>query len=846
MIETSARILAPGPYIAMPVRYARVKSTTDASELREKVCYRLRREHRLIAVPCQDDRRLILVATDEPIANRRFVIDGWDIDVTDAGGAAVLTLGTSEGWRLLPELVERLITDAIERCDLWWTFDSLRLWYEREPFEIQEGIRAFRRYAVSAFPIEGVGIGVSIDPETAFFTEDSVAWFLDPNAPAHLRNRRQRDFEYLTRRQVGQYGTLLYDNGVMQTKCYFKEMPRNKTCGNTKPPRVRGQAYGSLVEYYRQTSPKLKVQGNTPIAMVAFNHLKGAQPVAADRLWLRVMNEALPASLVNVDKIEPERRKPMAEAFWKALGLLSFSQIRDTRGIPVTSFNRGDNGVTVGSGERSNRNGIGGVRSVDGSPVRFGKVCGEPEYGHRNGAGRVGLMEEASLIRKSVQNEGQESESALFPPSAFLPGFWQPEADRVRRIPLPTLHFRNGATLDSPARVTAQDYKQHYRRRLALLKETGAYHFPHLMDRTLVCAYPDGAGLCHAAEAMMDGITKGLATMTGKPFDYRLLPYERLEDAVNQLGEEPSPGTAVFVLNDEAEAYADVAIGLADWKVKRVTQDTLRQKHRRLEQGERGRSSWNAFLQMTMLDVFQEMDGIPFRVERLGAFDAQLVIDVSYDRRYYALSLLVARETKGRTDFRLATDVWRKADMKEAVNGRILHDDILRFVSRLIVPGKDAPLASLLIPRDGKLVGDEREWLDRAVVELRQRGCLTPNARVEIMELHKNTEIHLRLWEVHPDGSVTNVPEDTAVRLDGRTEVLATTGAGTLTQGTAEPLLIVAGEGCGAVADVTDSLAASAQLNWSSPGVAQRLPLPFKRTDEELKSRAEEEIRRSR
>ena len=846
MIETSARILAPGPFVAMPVRYARVKSTTDASELREKVCYRLRREHRLIAVPCQDDRRLLLVATDEPITNRRFVIDGWDIDMTDAGGATVLTLNTPEGWRLLPELVERLLTDAIERRDLWWTFDSFRLWYEREPFDVQEGIRAFRRYAVSAFPIEGVGIGVSIDPETAFFTADSVAWFLDPNAPANLRHRRQRDFEYLTRRQVGQYGTLLYDNGVMQMKCYFKEMPRNKTCGNTKPPRVRNQSYDSMVDYYRQTSPKLKVSGNTPVAMVAFNHLKGAQPVAADRLWLRVMNEALPSSLVNVDKIEPERRKAMAEAFWTALGPLSFPQIRDTRDVPTRGFNGGDNGVMGGSGERSSRNGMGDLRNANGAPIRFGDVHGEPKYGPRNGAGRVGLMEHAPLSRKSAPDAMREPEPVMFSCSAFLPGFWQPEADRVRRIPLPALHFRNETTLDSPARVTAHEYKQHYRRRLALLKETGAYHFPPLMDRTLVCAYPDGAGLCHAAEAMMEGITKGLATMTGKPFDYRLLPYERLEDAVDQLGGESSPGTAVFVLNDEAEAYADVAIGLADWKVKRVTQDTLRQKHRRLEQGERGRSSWNSFLQMTMLDVFQEMDGIPFRVERLGAFEAQLVIDVSHDRRYYALSLLVTREAKGRMDFRLATDVWRKADMKEAVNGRILHDDILRFVSRLIVPGKDAPLTSLLIPRDGKLVGDERAWLDRAVVELRQRGCLTPDARVEIMELHKNTEIHLRLWEVHPDGSVTNVLEDTAVRLDRSTEVLATTGAGTLTQGTAEPLLIVAGEGCGAVADVTDSLAASAQLNWSSPGIAQRLPLPFKRTDEELKSRAEEEIRRSR
>ena len=70
--------------------------------------------------------------------------------------------------------------------------------------------------------------------------------------------------------------------------------------------------------------------------------------------------------------------------------------------------------------------------------------------------------------------------------------------------------------------------------------------------------------------------------------------------------------------------------------------------------------------------------------------------------------------------------------------------------------------------------------------------------------------------------------------------------AGTLTQGTAEPLLVMALEGGTPVVEATDALAASAQLNWSNPGIAQRLPLPFKRTDEVLKKRSEQEIRRLR
>mgnify|MGYP001606504130 CR=1 FL=1 len=43
---------------------------------------------------------------------------------------------------------------------------------------------------------------------------------------------------------------------------------------------------------------------------------------------------------------------------------------------------------------------------------------------------------------------------------------------------------------------------------------------------------------------------------------------------------------------------------------------------------------------------------------------------------------------------------------------------------------------------------------------------------------------------------------------------------------------------------VVKTVVIGAHLNWASPGVAQRLPLVFKRTDEELEIRASQEIRR--
>jgi hypothetical protein len=76
--------------------------------------------------------------------------------------------------------------------------------------------------------------------------------------------------------------------------------------------------------------------------------------------------------------------------------------------------------------------------------------------------------------------------------------------------------------------------------------------------------------------------------------------------------------------------------------------------------------------------------------------------------------------------------------------------------------------------------------------------------------------------------------------------LIACTGEATLTQGTAEPVCIVVDKRCPLIKDAALSAFLAAQLNWSSPGVAQRLPLPLKRTDEELTARSDQEIRRIR
>jgi hypothetical protein len=123
---------------------------------------------------------------------------------------------------------------------------------------------------------------------------------------------------------------------------------------------------------------------------------------------------------------------------------------------------------------------------------------------------------------------------------------------------------------------------------------------------------------------------------------------------------------------------------------------------------------------------------------------------------------------------------------------------------------------------------------------------LAPEARVDVVEVHKRSLKFLRFWEIGSDGSAVNPLEGTAVELSANTIVLAATGQATVRQGTVEPLMLVGDDRCAQLAQAAEAVFDGAQLNWSSPGVAQRLPLALKRTDEELRNRADQEIRRIR
>lgn len=640
----------------------------------------------------------------------------------------------------------------------FWTLDSPRIFYASTPFKEVDGVAAYRRYEISSIPIEGEGIGLAVDVSTAFFTVPTVADFFQD------QKRQSKRFEVLSHRQTGQKATLLYDLGRNKVKCYFAGFS-DTTCATTGPLRVTGKDYSSLYEYYQQTNPRLNVQPNDSVAKVSFPGIDHPRPVVANRLYLRVMNDAVPPRLKQVDKIPPKERSELIKKFW----------------------------VNIGD-----------------KPLGMGR----PPVGK---------------------------------------SFWQPWKQLLYLKP-PKLKFAKGKDL-SAKNGTPNGYHKYYRERFLLLNEVGCLDVPPAMSRNIHIRMPDSVDQA-AANRFAKDLTACIGRLTNKQITFDLKMYQNIDAALLSLRQGSQSGIAVFIFEDKDPAtYSKISYELTGWRVKRVTSRTLVDRFRRLPKykrrlsqngsnGSREERNWNSFIEMNALDVLQQMDCIPWGLADPLHYEAQLAIDVGWDRRYFALSLLICRSESMRPSFSLNTLVEVKPDTKhETINKVILKDAILKLCQQ-VKRRHFAPLQSILVIRDGRECGLELESILQAKDELIQSGFLEKDGRMDTVDFHKRSVKRIRMWFKNHARDISNVREGIAFMLDARTVVLANTGAATLSQGTSEPIMLVAHQDDVNISAIAQDVHSATHLNWSNPRIAQRLPIALKRTDEELTNRAAQEIRR--
>ena len=753
MLETNLKVVAPGQELSVPVQPVSVLGSLGGRDILERVCARLARQVAMPCVPLSEASAEICIPSGGIVDHlpTSVVGDDWQVGLEVRRGSRDLRWQTVDDRRLIQRLLERALQISVRRRTTLWTLDSPRIWYEDTPFAQERGITAYRRFAASAWSVDGVGAAIGVDLSTAFFSAYPVSYFLDDSVGEGERARRQALFATYCQRQSGQKGTLMYDVGQSRHKCYFEAAPVGVTCSTTGPIRVQGKSYSSLVDYYRAAHPGLAGCANVRAVQVSFPGLARPQWVRSDRLFVRLMNDMLGPGLRNQAALSTGTRRRQISAFWDRIG-----------------------------------------------PDPFGLIA----------------------------------------PGGGLTGLWQPGESQVVTVPFPALEFGGGRVVAPPSKATASAVAANYRERRLTLLDAGMYRASAAAPREVYCAVPralKGAGSKLATDVV------ALATrLTGHHFVAVPVEYDEVLHCIATMRRAGDHGVSLFVLDRDPVSYFRVAYELPTWRLKRVTAVQLLRQY---EAAKREPGRWNSFVFLCTLDLLQKLDCIPWRVDQLGAYDAIVTIDVGRDRRHVALSVLLAREPTSPPGLRLYSAVHNKLDTQQEAINRVLLADHVRDIFRAVWQADCAPLRSVLVLRDGRSVGAELEGLKQAADRLRSDGVLEQAGCMHVADLQKDSVRPLRVWARAGD-SVENPLEGTTVLLGNDEVAVCCTGVATLHRGTVEPLVIrMRSPGMVAV-EVARAVFAAAQLNWSSPTVAQRLPLPLKRTDEELIARAASEIRR--
>ena len=755
MLETNCRIVEPGTEIELEVRCIEILATHISPELKEKACSILANHSSISAVPSNTNDAFLYVLTDSSqIDGVSLDEDNQQVELIDSDRTKKLKFSNPEDRSIMAQLLERQFVISVrQQSNLWRLNSSKRIWYEPEPFKVVSGIGAYRRYELSAVPIEDEGIGLAVDVGTAFFTVDTIAEFFSQNQSELDCKRNQKRFQRLTQRQEGQKGTLWYDSGSTHCVCYFEQFVVEKTCSTYKNIKVNGQTYESLLDYYHQRDIT-SVQADDPVAKVSFSGIDSPQPVAANRLRLRVFNEALPKDLKQIDKIDESKRCSYIESLWNRLG---------------------------------------------------DKPLG-------NGMPRVASE------------------------------FWQPSEEKVRQLNCPNLLFGKGKILFAPDEKQLHSYKQYYRQKLRLLNEYGCAKVPLTIPRNIYFAVPNSVGL-EIGQKLGKAIASLLSKWTHKPIKASVITYNCFDDAIAQL-RNPQPSLAVFVFDSQEPAiYYNVAYSLPGWRIKRITSEKLNDFSSRSDKSEKESRKWQSFIENNSLDILQLLDCIPWGFAHPQNYQAQLAIDVGWDWRNFALSLLTNSVDRNGTSCKLSTIATRKVSpRKEIINEIVLQEKIVNLFEQ-DKRKKNNPIERVLVLRDGRECGKELDAIAAAGEQLIESGVFAQEVEVDVVDVHKTYAKGLRLWNRDSKGKVRRVLEGIALVLDKRTVILASTGAPTLNQGTTNPVMLEAKTDNVDLIAVAEDFYAASQLNWSSPNTTQRLAITLKRTDDELKNHAAQEIR---
>jgi hypothetical protein len=330
-VETNLKLIKDGKNLQLSVRVIRLSGGEFDVDDIQKVCSLLSYQRKISATPYSiSSSPSILINRQEKIDNCSVKLKkgtlSFNVIFQDKAEFLTLDFQIEAHRHALADLYKKAFLIAIARTNKYWTFDSPRIFYSKEPFKKGErnsyndssDISVFRRFEISEVILDD-GIALSVDVGTAFFTNQPVEFY--------FKNNAEKKFRKLTSRQDEQKGTLLYKSPRgMYSKCYFVKYEHKVTCGTSHSFEYDGTRYLNLFDYYQKINSKYLISEKDNIAYVSFPGLDGQQPVAANKLYIRVMNDMLPYELSKLDKISPKDRVILLDQFWAEFGKLPFGE----------------------------------------------------------------------------------------------------------------------------------------------------------------------------------------------------------------------------------------------------------------------------------------------------------------------------------------------------------------------------------------------------------------------------------------------------------------------------------------------------------------------------------------
>jgi hypothetical protein len=399
----------------------------------------------------------------------------------------------------------------------------------------------------------------------------------------------------------------------------------------------------------------------------------------------------------------------------------------------------------------------------------------------------------------------------------------------------PTILLGQGRAVASPSEGTVEEYRRYYNERASKLRGGGAFRFDPHVDRTIHLVTPRWDDALDRQFAK--DLQASLCDVTGLAFRLHNVHADTPEEAIERL-HQVQPGTAVIVFDpcstDQA-AYSLLSYELRQWTIKRLLRHRVENRWASIQRATRQKDkiraerNWQSAIELSALDVLDQMGTTLWRLDGFG-YDACLAIDVGQDRRHFALSLLICRDPSVPTSFLRIARWWHKADhQRESINSEVLAGSIGDLLSQC-QNRPMAPLASVLVLRDGHQRGMEPEGIAKGLDRWRKAGLLQQGAHVDVVDVQKHSLRGVRLWAPDSDGA-RNVLEGTAVYISSRVAYICCTGAACLSEDvTADPSVLICQEGTD-IQRVSRAYASLAQLNYSTPSKAHRLAQPLREVD---------------